>query len=145
MAILLIGDKEKAQIEGAIARARRHPLPLEIGRQMALPDKPVVKLADRRPDAPVRRFPPEQVLIPIGYRAAVSFEEQAAGLCMHLSISVERIDPKWAPSEPAVNTIAEAFGIQLADADMVWIEEYEPGRHAVNIVKVTEPRPEGRA
>jgi hypothetical protein len=143
MAILLIGEKEKADIARAIERARRRPLPIEIGRQMALPDRPVVKLADRRPGAPSReRHRPEQVLIPYGYRAMLSFEEQPSGIFMHLSVSVERDDPKWNPSVPAFQMIAEAFGIDPKGANVgsIWLEEYEPGRHAVNILALITPK-----
>jgi hypothetical protein len=146
MAILLLGNEEKVAIDRAIKRARKRPLPFDLGRRMALPDQFTVKLADRRPGAPSREqhHRPEQVLIPIGYRAMVSFEEQPAGMCMHLSISVERDDPSKMPSVEAVAMIAEAFGIIPAEAK-VWLEEYEPGRHAVNIVKLVTPTPGGHA
>jgi hypothetical protein len=149
MAILVIGEREKAEIARAIARARKRPLPWTVGRKMYVTDRPVLKLADRRPGAPSREdHRPVQVLIPYGYRAMLSFEEQPAGMCMHLSISVERADPKWNPSVPAVAMIAAEFGIGLDRAQRdgtVWMEEYEPGRHAVNILVVTEPRQEGHA
>jgi hypothetical protein len=117
---------------------------------MAVEDRQVVKLADRRPGAPNRdttRHRPEQVLIPVGYRAMLSFEEQPAGIFMHLSVSVERDDPKWNPSVPAFQMIAEAFGIDPKGANVgsVWLEEYEPGRHAVNIIVLVEPKKEGHA
>jgi len=149
MAILLIGEKEKAAIRTAIERARRRPLPWDAGRDIMMSDRPVLKLDDRRPatSAVRARHRPEQVLIPIGYRAMVSFEQQPAGMCMHLSISVERKDPKFTPSVPAVTAIAQEFGIgpDAMHDGKVWMEEYEPGRHAVNIVVVTEPRAEGHA
>ena len=147
MATLLIGDREKADIAAAIQRARRHPVPLDFVRAAAVPDKPVVTLADRKPGF-TRPTKPEEVLLPIGYRAAVSVEEQPAGMCLHLSISVERADPKWIPSIEAVKMIAREFGIDFAIArrqGLIWDEEYEPGRHAINLMKVLEPRQEGRA
>lgn len=149
MAILLMGDKEKADITRAIERARRKPITLAWLRQWgfaASEHKGPLKLADRKPGFPERPRS-QQVLIPIGYRAAVSFEEQPAGMAMHLSISVERPDPKWNPSVAAVQTIAEAFGIapdRMHDGE-VWMEEYEPGRHAVNIVVIVTPTAEGHA
>jgi hypothetical protein len=147
MAILLIGEKEKAEINAAIGRARKRPVPFDFVRDHALPDRPIVKLADRKPGYR-RPTKPEQVLIPIGYRAAVSFEEQPSGLAMHLSISVERADPKWVPSVESVIMIALEFGIDFATAreeGLVWQEEYEPGRFAINLVKIIIPRQEGHA
>jgi hypothetical protein len=149
MAILLIDGQAKAEIARAIMRARKRPLPWDIGRQMMVTNRPVLKLADRVPGAPSREdHRPEQVLIPKGYRAMVSFEEQPAGMCMHLSISVERKDPTKMPSIPAVQAIAAEFGINYEREQRegsVWMEEYEPGRHAVNILVVSEPRQEGHA
>lgn len=147
MATLLIGEREKADIAAAIQRARRHPVPLDFVRAAAVPDKPLVTLADRKPGF-TRPTKLEQVLIPIGYRAAVSVEEQPPGVCLHLSISVERADPKWMPSLAAVKMIAREFGIDFTTArrqGFIWQEEYEPGRHAINLLKVLEPRQEGRA
>jgi hypothetical protein len=146
-AILVIGEREKTAIAHAIAEACKRPVSLEFIRRSGVEDKPVLKLADRKPGYR-DRWPPAQVLIPVGYRAAVSFEEQPPGICIHLSISVERDDPKWMPNAQAVAMIAEAFGIKMEDAERqgaVWIEEYEPGRHAVNIVKLVSPRQQGHA
>lgn len=147
MAILLIGEKERADITAALARARSRPLPLEFLRAAAIPDDcKVLKLSDRKPGP--KRPQAEQVLIPIGYRAAVSFEEQPAGMCMHLSISVERADPKSLPSIESVKAIAREFGMDFWNArqqGLTWLEEYEPGRHAINVVMVTAPRPVGHA
>jgi hypothetical protein len=147
MAILLIGVKEKTAITAAIERARSHPLPLSSVREGAVADKPVVKLTDRKPGY-VRPHEPEEVLIPIGYRAAVSAEEQPSGLFLHLSISVERSDPKLMPSITAIMTIADAFGINYETAErqgLIWMEEYDPGRHAINLLKLIVSPQEGHA
>jgi hypothetical protein len=147
MAVLIIGTREKAEIATAIERARRRPTPLDVLRASAVKDKPVVKLTDRKPGfkTPAKT---EQVLIPVGYRANVSFEQQPCGMCMHLSISVERNDPKLMPSIEAVSEIASEFNINLTEAfkqGLTWMEEYEPGRHAVNLLKIVTPTPEGHA
>jgi hypothetical protein len=148
MAILIIGELEKAAIASAIERARKRPAPLDIVREHAVKQqKPVVKLADRRPgfETPIKS---QQVLIPIGYRVQVSFEQQPAGMCMHLSISVERNDPKLMPSVEAVSEIAKEFGIDFTEVNkqgMTWMEEYEPSRYAVNLLIVVTPTPEGHA
>jgi hypothetical protein len=147
MAVLIIGTKEKAAIATAIERARRRPTPLDVLRASAVKDKPVVKLTDRKPGfkTPAKT---EQVLIPVGYRANVSFEQQPPGICIHLSISVERANPKWMPSVEAISEIASAFNIDYTEAvnqGLMWMEEYEPGRHAVNLLKIVTPTPEGHA
>jgi hypothetical protein len=116
-------------------------------REARVEDKAVVKLADRKPGFR-RPHRPEEVLIPIGYRAAVSVEEQPAGLFLHLSISVERADPKLMPSVEAIIGIAAEFGIDYQTAiqqGLIWMEEYEPGRHAINLLKLIVPRQEGHA
>jgi hypothetical protein len=147
MAVMMIGKLEKAAIAMAIERARKHPTPLDVIRASAVKDKLVVKLTDLKPgfEKPMKT---EQVLIPVGYRANVSFEEQPVGICMHLSISAERDDPKSMPSVEAIRAIAQEFGINFTEArlqGLMWMEEYEPGRHAVNLVKVVTPTPEGHA
>jgi hypothetical protein len=147
--MLMIGQMEKVNIAAAIERARRHPVPLDLVRAGALEDKPVIKLRDRKPGFDYHaRKKPEEVLIPFGFRAAVSFEDQPAGMCLHLSISAERADPKLVPTVPSLIMIAREFGIDFEAAQeqgLVWLEEYEPGRHAVNLVKVVAPRQEGHA
>jgi len=147
MAVLLIDGKAKSEIARAIERARKRPLPWNIGRQMMVADRPTVRLTDRNAGAPSREsHRPEQVLIPIGYRAMVSFEEQPDGMCMHLSIGVERKDPTRVPSVESVKMIAKEFGIDFPEGvDKMWMEEFEPGRHAINMVVLTAPRQEGHA
>jgi hypothetical protein len=73
-------------------------------------------------------------LIPYGYRAAISFEHQPAGLCRHLSISIEK-DPGTMPGMEAVKAIAEYFGVSFEDSHK-WVEEYEPRRFAINLVSL---------
>jgi len=150
MAVLLIDARVKAEIAEAMRRARERVVPFEVMRQMAqeviAPGQrtETLKLADRKPgfERP-REYQSQQVLIPIGYRAAITYEEHPGGLGLHLSISVERADPTRMPSVEAVTAIATAFGIDWR-AGTSWLEEYEPGRHAVNIIVMTEPRGEGR-
>lgn len=147
MAVLLIGEREKAEIDAAIGRARRKPVMLEFLREHGFNDnRSTITLADRKPG--FKRPRAEEVLIPIGYRAAVSFEEQPTGMAMHLSISVERADPKLMPNVASIAMIAQAFGIDFDEAQRtgtLWLEEYEPGRQAINILVITAPKEEGHA
>jgi len=152
MAVLLIDSKVKADIAKAMHLARKRVVPLDYIRRVAFDNQGAasMKLGDRQPGY---SRPPEyrsqQVLIPVGYRAAVSYEEQPAGIALHLSISVERADPKWMPSPQSVTAIAAEFGIDetmlQAEAAAIWTEEYEPGRFAVNMLVIKEPKQEGHA
>lgn len=147
MAILLIGPQELADIAAAKERARLHPVMLETVRAGAIPGRDTVRLADRKPGWK-RPFPSQQVLIRFGYRAAITVEEQPAGMCWHLSVSVERDDPKWRPTPEAVTAICAAFGINFADSlehGMVWQEEYEPDRFAINVLSVFAAHTAGHA
>lgn len=138
--ILLIDDVTKAKIKRAIERAQRRPIPLALLRALhseaittGINDqhRPVM-LADRRPGPP--RPLSQQVLIPFGFRAAFSVEEQPEGFCRHLSVSVDEGADKRMPHPAAVKMIAEAFGIKQWDAS--WVEEFEPNRFAVNIIEM---------
>jgi hypothetical protein len=80
--------------------------------------------------------------IPFGFHVCFSIEEQPVGMVRHVSISVDT--PGKCPSESAVAMIAEAFGI-LEPFDRIWLEEFEPGHHCVNVIKVVGARPEGHA
>lgn len=100
-------------------------------------------LADRRPDLPPRP-PSAQVLIPFGFRAALSFEDQPAGISCHLSISLDT--PGLLPIPLACQMIAEEFGFNYGDMInaakegncSIWLEEFAPGHEAVNILWVEQ-------
>lgn len=147
MAICMIGDEQRVEIAAALERARQKPLMWDTWREFAIADeRRAITLADRAPG--FRRPPTERVMIPVGYRVQVSYEEQPAGMCLHVSVSVERLEPGKLPSYQAMWMIATEFGIDLDDAiaeDRIFVEEYEPGRSAINIIALVEPRPEGHA
>ena len=127
---LIIGAETQNEIDAAVARARSKPVQTDVLRAGAV-EGDVIRLSDRKPG--FERGPDrENVLIPVGYRAAISFEQQPPGLCRHLSISVDT--PGMAPSEPAVLMIAGAFGMRFPGPGAVWIEEFAPGHFAVNLV-----------
>jgi hypothetical protein len=76
-------------------------------------------------------------LVELGsYLAAISFEEQPAGLFRHISISAR--DPGKVPNEYVAKMVLEAFGFSgypLTRPNRVWVEEYGPGRMAINFVE----------
>ena len=139
---LIIGLPEMKAIVDAISNARLKPVPkhvLEKLRRGIPQDRSTINLADRPYGWSRRTYEPQQVLIEHGYRCAISFEQQPIGLCRHLSISVESNVDETLPSREAAVILARAFGILLNDGCTTWIEEYEPGKMAVNFVAL-EPK-----
>jgi hypothetical protein len=137
MRALLISADVKERIRLAVECARHQPVSLATIKAFTiLDDKPTLTFRERplgfaRPQS-------EHVFIPEGFHAAISFEEQPAGLCRHLSISVDKAEAL--PSPPVVDLIAKAFGFKtpLLLRSRIWVEEYEPGRRAVNVVQLAE-------
>jgi hypothetical protein len=144
MAVLIIGDTERAKIAEMIAYAKAHPLTLDDVRRSAVPDTNVVKLEERRAGwAPLPES--QQIEFPGGFRAVFSIEQQAAGFCTHLSVSVYGRSTKGAmPSPEAVGLIANEFGVEFP-ADRMWMEEYERGEFAINLLSLYLPAVEGHA
>jgi hypothetical protein len=143
MPVLMISATERAKIAEMIADAKAHPVLLDTLRQGAVADKDMVMLEDRRPG--FERPPAQHVLLPGGYHAAFSVEQQPPGLCSHLSVSVVgRAKKGMMPSPQAVAMIAEEFGVPFP-ADKMWTEEFEPGEFAINLMSLYAPTAEGHA
>jgi hypothetical protein len=143
MAVLMIGATERERIAEIIAYAKAHPIPFEVLRAGAVDDTDTLKLEDRKPG--YERPRSQHVVFPGGFRAAFSIEAQPAGLCTHLSISVEGRSKKGAmPSPQAVAMIAEEFGVPFP-AHKMWQEEFDPGEYAINLLSLYAPAPEGNA
>lgn len=144
MPVLMIGATEREKIKRVIERARAKPIPMSVIRDGAADDTNLLKLEDRKPGLVRPRS--MQVEFPGGYRAAFSIEQQPVGLCTHLSISVEGRSVKGAmPSPEAVAMIAEEFGVPYPANGRMWIEEFEPGEFAINLLSVYAPTKEGTA
>ncbi len=73
-----------------------------------------------------------RIEIPVGFRVVFSLEQQPAGLCRHLSVSVSG---KKYPHEAALKEIAALFGIDATKA-MVWFEHHT---RAVNLLQPDAP------
>lgn len=130
MSVLMIGEAERAQIADVIADALAHPV--QATSDSVTDYRQVLELKDRNPK--LIRPPSAHVLLPVGYRAAYSVEAQPVGLCSHLSVSVEgRATKGMMPSVEAVQMIAEEFGVPYPPG-LGWIEEFEPGEYAINLV-----------
>lgn len=134
MAVLLITEQVREEIQAAVLRARARTIPWEqLKPYTIVGDKDKVVLGDRPKG--FERIESERVLIPNGFRAAISFEEQPAGICRHLSVSVE--NPTRMPSTDAVRMVAAEFGFKL-ESGKVWTEEFAPGHYAVNVIEIAE-------
>lgn len=143
MAVLMVGATERERIAEIIAYAKAHPVLFEKLREGAVDDRPVLKLEDRKPG--YERPTSQHVLFPGGFRAAFSIEQQPAGLCKHLSVSVvNRSKAGMLPALQAVAVIAEEFGMPFP-FDKIWQEEFAPGEYAVNLLSLYAPAQEGRA
>src|SRR5262245_50682754 len=90
--VLIVTPEAQAEIKAMLERARRNCVPWSLLEKVALKDHfdPLLKLSDRRPDAP--ELPPSENIILGMWRCAVSFEEQPAGICKHLSIGSDTTD-----------------------------------------------------
>jgi hypothetical protein len=143
MAVLIIGATERREIAQVIAYAKAHPVLFDKIRQGVVDHTAVLELKDRKPG--YERPPSAHVIFPGSYRAAFSIEQQPAGLCSHLSVSVfGRAKNGVCPSVEAVEMIAQEFGMPYP-ADKIWLEEFEPGEYAVNLLSLYAPTPEGHA
>ena len=141
MAVLIVGETERARIAEMKAYAKAHPVTFDT--KNVATDTEVLELKDRPPG--LERPPSQHMIFPGSYRAAYSVEAQPVGLCSHLSISVEGRSRKgMMPSPQAVEMIAEEFGVPYP-ADKMWIEEFDPGEFAINLVSLYEPAKEGNA
>lgn len=153
---LIIGPEEKTAIKSAIDRARSHPLSIDDVVRLKVPDKDHVTLADRRPEHD--RVQSEHVALPFGYHVAISFEQQPAGMCLHLSISVERRHKLPHPAAMAMIfneclSVVVGAGHDLTTVlptdGQTWVEEFlidgQPGGLAINAVYLLAPAAGGHA
>jgi len=139
--VLLIDAAARVAIDALVARARQHPVPLEVVMAGAVaPDKPNVSLADRKPGF---ERPPSDTLVLGTYRVSFSFEHQPAGLCGHLSASSP--DSSKVPGPEVMEMLATEFGFRGSwPGDChVWLEEFAPGHRAVNLVWLAEEGEDG--
>ena len=134
MAVIVITSEDRAKIKQMMADAKRDYIPWEKIKDVGvLSNKPVLKLEDRKPGT---RPAVDQQIILGNCRVAFSYEEQPAGMCKHLSISIG--DARRLPHPVAVEMVATEFGYptDYLQTCMVWVEEFEPKRYAINVVEV---------
>jgi hypothetical protein len=71
-------------------------------------------------------------MLPLGWRVAITVEEQPAGRLLHLSMSAP-VNGR-VPNEHAMRMVIEACGFKLDDCARGWLEEFEPGWNALNVL-----------
>jgi hypothetical protein len=130
---IIVGNTERSELNAAVARARAHPVPWEVLRRVSEQDVEDQPLADEPP-------PPEFVDLPFGYVVAISFEEQPAGMCLHVSVSGPW--PRVAPNMVVCAMIFNALNVP-DEAEDVWTEELlidgKPGGRVFNATWLVEP------
>jgi hypothetical protein len=147
MGVLIIGPDELIAIEHSIAQARANPVPWEVMKKVAVDDREnptgTLDLKDRgNPELidEIRSKYPSRSVVLGSYIAAISFEEQPAGMLRHLSVSV--VDPrsKDVPNEHVIREIMDLFGFSgfpvLKRPGRMWLEEYAAGRYAFNAMEL---------
>jgi hypothetical protein len=152
--MILITPEKQDEIAAAIERARANTIPWEKIRDHAVNDhKPTLRLADRRD--PHWRPPSERICFDGGVEAAISFEEQPAGIMRHLSVSAPNSSRVLDPTTFAL--VAKEFGIELdlrirdggdpfgGKPGRFWTEEFAPGEYAINVIVLEVERQIGNA
>lgn len=150
MSVLVIGSKEQRAIHDAIERARAKPTPWALAKAIADgTPTPTMMLKDRKPGTISVRieYPPQNVMLGT-YRAAISFEEQPAGLIRHLSVSshakgkvpgrqvMAMVCAEFGFSKPLCRALISSKDWPLVQTARAWVEEYEPGHFAINVIEI---------
>jgi hypothetical protein len=154
--VLRIGAQEVKALKNAMERARARPVTIEqIMLVVGAIDQSAteVTLADREGIPSFERYA-QRVDLPVGYRVSISFEEQPAGMCLHLSMS------SGAPGKPpGHDVVARVLTVLGMDGDLqeilnqhggrVWLEDFwidgKPGGRALNVVVVMDDGQVGHA
>jgi hypothetical protein len=134
MTAFMLGPKDEKRLKTAVAKALEDPIPwetLKIGMAIEHQETDRLTLADRK-DTPKVERTIEQVILPLGWRVAISCEEQPAGRLLHLSMSSPAKGK--IPNEHAMLMVIEACGYRLEDVARGWMEEFEPGWNAINVL-----------
>lgn len=142
MSVLILSAEAATALAAAIERARAKPIPWEVMREH-LPTKQrtgELRLEDRTDDK-TWRPQAEIVELPIDFRFNVSFEEQPAGLLLHVSMSHR----DRCPRADKVRAVLIAAGLGDRPIARVWEEEFlvdgQPTGRAINILYMERANP----
>jgi hypothetical protein len=136
MTVFLISLEDEKRLKAAVERAQANPIPwavLQTGIS-ANQDSDNVTLTDREraPEIVRDHVQVPNVMLPFGWRVAISCEEQPAGRLLHVSMS-SPVKGKI-PTELAMKLVIEACGFTLEDCARGWLEEFERGWKAINVL-----------
>jgi hypothetical protein len=134
MTAFIIGPADEEQLKSTVKLALDNPIPWEVlkaGVNTEIQETDRLTLDDKKGLPPIKR-PVYNVILPLGWRVAISCEDQPAGRLLHLSMS----SPKRGkiPSEHALLMVIKACGYTLEDVARMWLEEFDPGHNAVNVL-----------
>jgi hypothetical protein len=137
---ITVGESERSELKAAMMRARAHPVPWEV-LKLRITEQEGTNTGHVEDQPLVHGRPPaEFVDLPFGYVVAISFEEQPAGMCLHLSVSGPW--PKVAPNMVVCAMIFHALDLP-EEAEDVWTEELlldgKPGSRVFNATWLVEP------
>lgn len=156
----MVTPEIEAQCKAAVVEARKNVVPWEKMKDIAIgTPTDTLMLSERKGEHP--RMPASlSVDIPVGYRAAISFEEQPAGIFRHMSVSTPRKGEKHLPHPAVIAECCRLFGFtdglvklllqQMAPehanfVGRIWMEEFEPNHFAVNVIELETSREAGHA
>lgn len=134
MTVFIIRPEDEAVLKAAADLVRDKPIPWSTIKP-GIPsrqDTDEMTLADRVGVPDVER-PIVNVMLPLGWRVAISCEEQPAGILLHVSMSSPRSKDRL-PRLEAMHMVVKACGLKAENICRTWIEEYEPGKRAVNVL-----------
>ena len=143
MTTFVIPPESITALRKAVAKARSHPTPWEVLKGAVVKrDTDVVTLAERGGLPKIEKWI-ENVMLPFDWRVAISCEEQPAAILLHVSMS----SPKKGrvPSPEAMMLLTDALGFDWDNVARVWLEEFDPGHLASNMLIVLEERAGGHA
>lgn len=161
MTALLITPEKIAEINAAVAKARANVIPWKLMRDFAIYDseKPTdtLMLSERKPGS-VRRPASISVHFDGGVRAAISFEEQPAGITRHFSVSTGKPGNNHLPHPVLIAEFVKLFGFSDTPVRImlrqhtsepflgrIWVEEYRPNFFAVNVIELVVEHTPGHA
>lgn len=134
MSLLVLGPAERAEIAKVKAYAEAHVLDmptLAAASEGFDPEDP----STRTDDTVIRDFGFKCVL-PHEISVVFTMEEQPEGLMRHLSVAL--MVGGNLPNPHVVRMLMSAFGFQGVVADYAYLETFQPGHTAINVLELVE-------
>lgn len=134
MTVFLIRPEDAARLKAAALRASTKVIPWEQLSHYLTPNQQTgtLTLAEREVTPVNRTQHVESVRLPFDWRVAISCEQQPAGVLLHLSMSSPR--KGRVPRQEALQMVVEACGYTMDDVVRFWLEEFDPGHFAPNVL-----------